>query len=115
MKPKIKIKETVVMLIPMKIQKILCAFPVVNLITVFCWLRLCAKKSLPASAFVKEWLKIALLCLAVMAVRIIFNRMLNDVMIDMILTNVSVFLCCLIISWRSIVAQMKILKSTEQD
>ncbi len=97
-----------------KTQKILRFIPIINFITMFCWIRLCFKKQVKTRTFIADEIKIIIGVLIITIIRIIISKILKSDNIDLIVTNISMYFYLLIIAWFSVKAQEKILEKEQK-
>lgn len=97
-----------------KSQKILRFIPVVNILTMFAWIRICSIKSIKPFDFVKELAKMFLLFFIITAMRMACSLVFKNEMLDHILLYVSIYFYFLSMSWISVRSQEKILSKSEE-
>lgn len=92
-----------------KTQKKLRFIPILNLLTIFAWGKLCFEKSITISWFMKNLLKIFAMLFVITAIRTAPSFIFKNETLDMVIAYVSIYLCFLSISWISVKAQEEIL------
>ena len=70
-----------------KTQKVLMFIPVVNIITIFSWLGLCARESIEPLDYLKELLKTFLYIIAITAMRMVFMLVFDNEINNFLLSS----------------------------
>lgn len=96
-------------------QRKLLFIPIINIISMFQWIKLCSIKSIRPLDFIKELLKMFLLFIVITVVRIIFSFAFDNELFNKIVTYISIYFYCFIMSWTSIRAQEKIYLNEHQN
>ncbi len=92
-----------------KTQKIIRFIPIINIITLFCWISMCAKKVTTIGFFIKQLLKMFFWFLLVSVPRIVVSFVFNNPQLDMALTWISIYFYFFAMAWISVEAQEKIM------
>ncbi len=98
----------------METQKILRFIPIINMITMFCWIGLCFKKSIRQLDYFKSLLKMFAYLLLITVVRIAISFIFKNEFLDQIVFYISIYFYFFSISWVSVQAQEKILSAEKK-
>ena len=98
----------------LKTQKIIRFIPIVNIITIFLWIRVCAIESIRPFEFLKELIKIFLAMIAITAVRIACSFIFQNQILDEVVMWISIYFYFLSMAIGSVKAQEKILTRKQQ-
>ena len=90
-----------------QIQKWIRFIPVVNLLTMFCWINLCFKKSIKATDYVKELCKMFIFFFIISFIRIACSFTFKNELLDAIVTWISIYLYFLTMSWVAVMHKEK--------
>ena len=91
-------------------QKKLKFIPIINIITMFAWIRICFIKSIKPFDFLKNLLKMFFIFVIITIPRIVCFFALENDTLDRILTYVSIYLYFLTMSWISVESQEEIMQ-----
>ena len=98
-----------------KTQKYLRFVPIINIITVFMWIRSCCVNSIRPFDFVKELLKILGIFVLITVVRIIVAYAFRNSTFDYYLTLISTYFYFLTMSWFAVGAQIRISNTNQKE
>lgn len=96
-----------------KMQKIIRFIPIINMITMFCWIKACSIYSIKPSWFLKELLKMFLGFIIITVIRIFITYTWQNDFIDGIATIIAGYFYFLVMALVSVRAQEKILKNED--
>lgn len=97
-----------------KMQKKLRFIPIINIVTMFFWIRICSRKSIGTMDFIKELLKIFLGFIIITAFRIAISFILKNETLDKIVMYISIYFYFLVMSLGAVEAQEKILLNEQK-
>lgn len=95
------------MYIDLKKQKKIKFIPIVQIVTVFCWIGFCGRNNVKQSEFFKYALMMAGFMLLTAIPRMILNFIFHNDMLDSILFYISIYPTFLGFSWIAVAAQEK--------
>ena len=98
----------------LKKQKAIKYIPIINFITMFCWIKTCAHQSIKVTDFLKNLLKIFIYSIFITVFRIAAFYIIDNQIINNIITCISIYFYFLVISSVSISAQEKILNISKK-
>ena len=97
-----------------KSQKILRFIPIVNILTMFAWIRVCSVKSIKPFDFLIELLKMFSLFFIITIIRIACSFIFKNEQLDHIVLYISIYFYFLSMAWISVRAQEKILLKSQE-
>ena len=99
----------------LKIQKITKFIPIINMFSVFIWLYVCYKYSIPVTLFFKKLFKVFLFCAVLAFAEFGLGMFIHNSTIQIIWSNVFLYLYMFIYSSIAIKAQEDIIKRCNDD
>lgn len=96
-------------LMSIKTQKRLRIIPIINILTMFAWIKMCHVKQIKSSDFIKELIKMFGLFFLITMIRVSVSFIFKNSVLDNVITCISIYLYFLSMSCVSVKAQEKIL------
>lgn len=97
-----------------KVQKILRFIPIVGIVTMFCWIGCCFKRSMRMWDFLKVLFKMFAVLLVLTVMRLLSMQLFTNPTVQTIILLVTLYLYFFGMAWLAVDAQEKMMKEDEK-